>query len=67
MKDNYEGRFTSSKSFGDMGFGNSGKVIVDTETGVQYLFISAGYGGGLCTIVDRDGKPMLADNAKARL
>ena len=32
--------------------------LLDTETGVQYLFVQNGYGGGLTVLVDRDGKPM---------
>ena len=36
------------------------KVIVDTETGVQYLAMISGYAGGLTPLLDRDGKPILA-------
>ena len=32
---------------------------VDTETGVQYLYHSAGYSGGLTVLVDAEGKPLL--------
>ena len=35
------------------------RVIVDKETGVQYLFVASGYAGGLTILVDRDGKPLL--------
>ena len=34
-------------------------LITDSETGVQYLFASAGYAGGLTLLVDKDGKPLL--------
>ena len=34
------------------------KILLDTETGVQYLFVQNGYGGGLTVLVDREGKPM---------
>ena len=34
-------------------------IITDSETGVQYLFASAGYAGGLTLLVDKDGKPLL--------
>lgn len=44
------------------GFVTTKKVIVDTETGVQYLFVSEGYSGGLTVLVGRDGKPLLARN-----
>ena len=33
-------------------------VLLDTVTGVQYLFVNSGYGGGLCPLLDRDGRPM---------
>lgn len=33
-------------------------ILMDTVTGVQYLFVQDGNGGGLCPILDRDGKPM---------
>lgn len=34
------------------------QVILDTATGVQYLFVQSGYAGGLCPLLDRDGKPL---------
>ena len=36
------------------------QIIVDTNTGVQYLYMQSGYGGGLTVLVDKDGKPLLA-------
>ena len=33
-------------------------VLLDKETGVQYLFIKSGYGAGLTPLLDRDGKPL---------
>lgn len=36
------------------------RIIVDRETGVQYLFAFSGYAGGMTLLVDRDGKPLLA-------
>ena len=33
-------------------------VLMDTATGVQYLFVQSGYAGGLCPLVDRDGRPL---------
>ena len=41
------------------GFLNGTQVIVDTKTGVQYLFVFEGYRGGLTAILDKDGKPFL--------
>ena len=43
-----------------VGLGESARVLVDTKTGVQYLFYQSGYGGGLTVIVDREGKPLIA-------
>ena len=34
------------------------KVLLDTATGVQYLFVQSGYAGGLCPLLDKDGKPL---------
>ena len=35
------------------------KVIVDKKTGVNYLFACSGYAGGLCVLVDAQGKPVV--------
>lgn len=35
-------------------------IYVDKKTGVNYLFSSCGNAGGLCVLVDRDGKPMVS-------
>lgn len=32
------------------------QVIVDMETGVNYLFLKAGYGAGLTLLLDADGR-----------
>ena len=42
----------------DGAFGNN-EIWVDRQTGVNYLYHSGGYGGGLCVLVDRDGKPIV--------
>ena len=34
-------------------------VIVDKETGVNYLYVGRGYGGGLTPLLDSDGKPII--------
>ena len=39
------------------GFAFAARVLVDTETGVQYLFVHDGYAGGLTVLLDKDGKP----------
>lgn len=35
------------------------KIIVDKETGVNYLFSWDGYGGGITVLLDKDGKPVI--------
>lgn len=35
-------------------------IYVDTETGVNYLFIQQGYGGGLTPLLDRYGNPVVS-------
>ncbi|HNZ40899.1 MAG TPA: DUF6440 family protein [Clostridia bacterium] len=38
------------------------KIIVDRETGVNYLFSWDGYAGGITPLLDRDGKPVVTSN-----
>ena len=35
------------------------KILVDRQTGVNYLFVESGYAGGLTPLLDRDGKPII--------
>ena len=35
------------------------EVLVDKVTGVNYLFHSSGYSGGLTVLLDKDGKPIV--------
>lgn len=55
-----EQRFVVSEKKGSL---SGTKVITDTKTGVQYLFVYDGYAGGLTLLVDRDGKPLLSERA----
>lgn len=49
----------------DLGpFGEYSKIIVDRKTGVMYLFVKDGYGGGLSIMVDKDGYPLLWEDGK---
>lgn len=34
-------------------------ILVDKETGINYLFIANGFGGGLTPLLDKDGKPII--------
>ncbi len=36
-------------------------IIVDTETGIEYLWERRGDAGGLTILIDRDGKPLVAE------
>ena len=36
------------------------RVIVDTETGVNYLYVQDGYGGGLTALLDSNGNPVVS-------
>ena len=36
------------------------KIIVDTETGVNYLFSWDGYAGGLTPLLDKDGQVVIS-------
>lgn len=35
------------------------KIMVDKETGINYLFHQDGYAGGLTPLLDREGKPVV--------
>lgn len=49
IKDRFESKYD----------GDFKTVIVDQDTGVMYLFVKRGYGGGLSVMLDRDGKPLI--------
>lgn len=36
------------------------QILVDKETGVNYLFAFEGYAGGLTVLLDRNGKPVIS-------
>lgn len=38
-------------------------IIVDKQTGVNYLLATAGNAGGLTPLLDRDGKPVITSVA----
>ena len=35
------------------------QILVDKQTGVNYLYKSEGYGGGLTPLLDATGKPIV--------
>ena len=44
--------FTIERSNADVGFGAGVYIITDTKTGDRYMFVKAGYGGGLTKMED---------------
>lgn len=48
------------KGSGSLEFGSEAKILVDRKTGVNYLYVSSGYGGGLTPLLDREGKPIVS-------
>lgn len=53
---NKNGRFETVYEQGTM---HRVKIIVDQETGVNYIYVSEGYGAGLTVLLDKDGKPIV--------
>lgn len=51
-------RFVCTQKEGNT-FGVQCMVLVDRETGVNYLLTQNGYGGGLTPLLDREGKPII--------
>ena len=49
-------RFIKTYSQGLMGV----EIWVDRQTGVNYLYKSSGYSGGLTVLVDAEGKPIIS-------
>ena len=39
-------------------------ILRDKQTGVHYLYVSAGYGGGLTALLDENGKPVIRNEEK---
>ena len=40
-------------------FMKDASILIDKETGVNYLFVEHGYAGGLTPLLDKDGKPVI--------
>ena len=40
------------------------EIWVDRETGVNYLYKSSGYSGGLTVLVDAEGKPIISSQSE---
>jgi hypothetical protein len=40
------------------------RVLTDTVTGVQYLFVDGGSGGGVTPLIDKNGDPLLSEDER---
>ena len=45
-------------------FGIQTKILVDKETGVNYLWHTEGYGGGLTVLLNADGSPVITPKSQ---
>ncbi len=41
-------------------------IYVDKETGVNYLYVQVGYGGGMTPLQNADGKPVITHQASRK-
>ena len=46
------------------GFTIGAYVLVDKQTGVNYLYANSGYGGGLTVLVDAMGNPIVTSGTE---
>jgi len=49
------------------GFSYLRAILVDKETGVNYLFVQSGYAGGLTPLLDADGKPVVTKHRRRKM
>ena len=59
MKPIKSDRFICTEISGGAFDGVQPRVLVDRRTGVNYLWVGAGYAGGLTVLVDAEGKPIV--------
>ena len=43
----------------ESGIINNSEVWADTQTGVQYFYHASGNSGGMCVLIDAEGRPLL--------
>jgi len=48
------------RTFSESGLKGSTEIWVDRETGINYLYHSAGYSGGLTPLLNPDGTPVIS-------
>lgn len=46
-------------SYSQSKWGGSTEILIDRETGVNYLFNRSGYSGSLTPLLNSDGKPVI--------
>ena len=39
-------------------------ILKDKQTGVHYLYVASGYGGGLTALLDSEGKPVMDNKSE---
>ena len=59
-----EKRFEVTYSHGGGFSGPATYVLVDKETGVNYLYAAGSYGGGVTPLLNRDGTPIITTVTK---
>ena len=59
MADKKDKRFVKVYHDGGGFSGPATTILVDKETGVNYLFTANGYAGGLTVLLSRDGTPVI--------
>lgn len=47
------------EQYGQSTFATETKILVDRQTGVNYLFHQSASAGGLTPLLDREGKPII--------
>ena len=57
--DKKEKRFIKVYSHGGGFSGPATYILVDKETGVNYLYAAGSYGGGVTPLLNRDGTPVI--------
>ena len=59
-----EKRFIKTYCNGGGFTGPATTVLVDKQTGVNYLYVQSGYSGGLTPLLNRDGTPVITSVPK---
>lgn len=54
------------KTYSQSAWSGNTEIWVDSETGVNYIFHSSGYSGGLTPLLDREGNPVVTTVIKEK-